>query len=147
MGCLSNHGFLHFRQPAPLFRKEIISHGAAVCIAGKCEFCFFIARHYDDFLELGLSCSITWLVCSCGFRFKHFHHLVGCGGCGIFLEKAVTQSGRRSVRSLLFCLFSVIGNSFHFNSSFSPLSLACAVSFRKFSPVKRIGRHISSTRS
>ena len=54
MGCLSNHGFLHFRQPAPLFRKEIISHGAAVCIAGKCEFCFFIARHYDDFLELGL---------------------------------------------------------------------------------------------
>ena len=44
-------------------------------------------------------------------------------------------------------LGSAIGNSFHFINSFSLFSLACAVSRRKFSPVKRIGAHISKRRS
>uniref|UniRef100_UPI004026689E hypothetical protein n=1 Tax=Gemmiger formicilis TaxID=745368 RepID=UPI004026689E len=47
---------------------------------------------------------------------------------------------------VVFCLFSAIGNSFHFINSFSLFSLACAVSRRKFSPVKRIGAHICALR-
>ena len=51
--------FPPFLTAAPLFRKGIVPHGAAVCIAGNCKFCFFITCQNDDFLKLGLSYHIS----------------------------------------------------------------------------------------
>ena len=40
------------------------------------------------------SCGVGRSWCGCGFRFQHFHHLVGCGGGGVFLEKAGNNEDR-----------------------------------------------------
>jgi len=84
------------------------------------------------------SCCVGRSWCGCGFRFQHFHNLVGCGGGGVFLE--IAGHSKDGIRFL-----SGIGN-FHFNSSFSLSSLACVASLRKFLLVKQIGVHISNRR-
>ena len=52
------------------------------------------------------SCGVGRSWCGCGFRFQHFHHLVRCGGGGVFLEIAghneygVTHAGfRHAIRA------------------------------------------------
>src|SRR5699024_2702890 len=78
------HNVLRFRQPAPLFRKFIIPHGAAVCTV------FFASLPPVKMTVFicGLSCAVNRLVSGCAFGFQHFHHLVGGGGGRALLEVA-----------------------------------------------------------
>ena len=103
---------------------------------------------------------ISRLLCSSGFRFQYPRHFVGGCGCGVFLEiaghdkdgiahadfrHAVGAAGGAGVVLLVIC-----HRQYSFQSviSFFMLSIfRCAVSCRKFSPVKRTGTHMESSRS
>ena len=95
-----------------------------------------------------------------GFRFQYPRHFVGGGGGSVFLEiaghdkdgiahadfrHAVGAAGGAGVVLLVIC-----HRQYSFQSviSFFMLSIfRCAVSCRKFSPVKRTGTHMESSRS
>ena len=105
-------------------------------------------------------CAERWCMSGSSFRFRHPHHLVGCGvGCALLEEAGNGKDGvayadfRHTVRAAVgfcgACLFRFCHRlSFRgFISCFNRSSFSCAVSFRKLLSVKLTGVHMESSLS